>query len=400
MVNTEMTYAPETAALHSEGHDTCTHAHVTPIFATSTYLFDSPEHGGDLFAGKQSGHIYSRIANPTVEAAERTLAAIEKDASGALLFGSGMAAVHAALMYRLNAGDHIVAGRTLYGCTHKYIASLTRWNIDVTFVNSSNTEEVRNAMKPNTRIVYIETPANPTNSITDIAAVAEIAHQQDCILVCDNTFQSPLTQSPLALGADIGLYSTTKNLNGHGTSVGGALTIKDASVLGEIQGFRVLTGGNTSPFDAFLVLQGIKTLDLRIRKMVENGAEVARWLETHDDVEVVHHPALPSHPQHELAMKQSNGMLPSCFSFETKHGFEFAKNVLRNVKLISLAVSLGTIDTLIQHPASMTHACVPPKDREESGITDTLIRISVGVENVQDLIKDLDQAFKAAKASM
>ncbi|KAL0245065.1 hypothetical protein GEMRC1_009145 [Eukaryota sp. GEM-RC1] len=337
------------------------------------------------------------MTNPTVEAAERQLAAIEGAEGGALLFSSGMAAVHAVLMHKLSKGDHIVAGNCLYGLSFKFIKSLPRWGIDVTIVDTTDIAQVKAAMKENTKILYIETPANPTCAVTDIAACAQIKSQYDCILICDNTFQSPVLCKPIELGADISLYSTTKSINGMGTSVGGALTVKDAALCKEIKAFRSLTGGNTSPFDAFLVSNGLKTLPVRIRQMAENGMTVARWLETNDDVKVVHHCGLPSHPSYELQLKQTTASA-SCFAFETCHGFEFAKNVLRNVKVLSLAVSLGTCDSLVQHPASMTHLSVPAEDRIKAGITDTLIRISIGLEHPQDIINDLDQAFKAAKA--
>ncbi|KAL0221519.1 hypothetical protein RCL1_001373 [Eukaryota sp. TZLM3-RCL] len=398
MTMTGSTQSVDTIALHSEGHNTCRTSHATPIFATSTYVFDSPEHGGRLFAGQEAGHIYTRLGNPTVETAEQVLASIEGAEGGALLFGSGMAAVHAAIMHRVNSGDHIVAGHCLYGCTYKFLAALeARWGISVTFVDTSKIDEVSAAMKPNTKILYIETPANPVNSVTDIAACAEIAHKQDCILVCDNTFLSPVLQRPLDLGADISLYSTTKNINGHGSAIGGALVFKDKEVYGQVFQFRVLTGANASPFDAFLVLQGLKTLPLRIRQMSQNSVAVAEWLASHADVKAVYHPGLDSHPQYELSKKQATGH-PACLAFETHHDFDFAKNVLRNVKTCTLAVSLGCVDTLIQHPASMTHACVPPAERLKAGITDTLIRISIGIEDHRDIISDLDQAFAAAKA--
>ncbi|KAL0221553.1 hypothetical protein RCL1_001407 [Eukaryota sp. TZLM3-RCL] len=388
----------DTVALHSEGHISCRTSHVTPIYATSTFLFDTPEHGGRLFAGEETGHVYGRIGNPTVESAENVLASVE-GAEGALLFASGMAAVTAAVLHRVNTGDNIVSGHCLYGASYKFLASLeARWGITTTFVDATSLDEIRAAMKPNTKVLYIETPANPVNSVTDIAACAEIAHKQDCILVCDNTFLSPVLQRPLDLGADISLYSTTKNINGHGTTVGGALVFKDKDLWKRVYQFRTLTGAIVSPFDAFLIIQGLKTLPIRIRQMSQNSLVIAEWLASHADVKAVYHPGLDSHPQYELSKKQAAGH-PACLAFETHHDFDFAKNVLRNVKTCTLAVSLGTVDTLIQHPASMTHACVPPAERLKAGITDTLIRISIGIEDPRDIISDLDQAFATAKTA-
>ncbi|KAL0231864.1 hypothetical protein GEMRC1_011268 [Eukaryota sp. GEM-RC1] len=300
--------SPDTVALHSVGHHGSKYAHATPIYATSTYSFDSPEHGLALFSLQETGHIYSRLGNPSVEAAEEHLASIDKAEGGCLMFASGMGA--------------LVSSNCLYGCTYKLFSQLKdRYNIDVTFVDSSNIEEVRNAMKPTTKMVYIESPANPTLSVTDIKTAGEIAHSvEGCLLVVDNTFMSPILQRPLELGADITLYSCTKNLNGHGTSVNGALCFKNKDHWMEMWGYRVITGGNMSPFDAFLVSNGMKTLPMRIRCMSETSKLVAEFLHNHPDIETVYHPSLPSHSGHAVHKKQATGY-PSCLAFGNQAWF-------------------------------------------------------------------------------
>lgn len=384
----------ETRALHADGHNKPLHSHNQPIFQTSTFLFDSPEHGARLFAGKEKGHIYTRIGNPTVEAFESVIACLE-EGFGAIAFGSGMAAVHAATLSFLQGGDHIVVGDTLYGpSTHLLVDVYAKWGIASTVVDPANLAAVQEALTqhPNTKLVYLESPANPTNKLSDIRAIAEMSHRAGAITVVDNTFMTPVFQQPLKLGADVVLHSLTKYLNGHGDVVGGVVVCKTAEHAQRVRNFRKDTGGILAPFDSWLVLRGLRTLKVRMEQLNKNGLVVAQFLHSHPKISKVMHPGLPDFPGHELALRQMKGF-GSTFSFLMKDGYEAAKGLLERVHICSVGVSLGGVDTLIEHPASMTHASVPEALMAKQGLTRNLVRISVGLEDPADIIADLKQAL-------
>jgi len=385
-----------TRQIHADGHKKPLLAHCFPIFQTSTFIFESPEQGAALFAGELEGHIYTRIANPTTEALERTLANLE-GAEDAVAFSSGMASIVGAMIPFLKAGDHIISGDTLYGPSLHLIGEIfSKWGITSTFVDTSNLEAVEAAIKPETKFCFFETPANPTNRITDIKAISELCHKHGVKVVVDSTFATPYNQRPLEHGADIVLHSATKYLNGHGDVVGGCVmgSSEDMTI---VRKFRTETGAILGPQDSYLFLRGLKTLSLRMERHNYNGMQVARFLESHPDVTKVMYPGLESFPGHHIAKKQMSGF-SGMIAFELKGGYEAAKELLKQIEVCTLAVSLGTLDTLIQHPASMTHAKVPKELREKQGLTDNLIRISVGCEDAEDIIADLEQALARTKA--
>jgi len=385
-----------TRQIHGEGHDKPMHAHARPIFQTSTFTFDSPEHGADLFAGKQEGHIYTRLGNPTTEALERTLASLE-GADNAVVVSSGMAAVEASLLPFMQAGDHVISGDTLYGpCLHMIGNLFSRWGIRSTLLDTSDLDAVRKAITPDTKMCFFETPANPTNRVTDIAAISAVCHEHGVKTVVDNTFATPYNQRPLEHGADMVMHSATKYLNGHGDVIGGCV-IGNKEDMAIVRKFRSDTGPCMSPFDSYLYLRGLKTLSMRMERHNRNGLAVAEYLSKHPDVATVAYPGLPDDPNYEVAKKQMDGF-SGMVAFEMKGDYETAKELQRHTKIITLAVSLGSIDSLIQHPASMTHSKVPKELREQQGLTDTLIRISVGCEDTADLIADLEQAIAKTKA--
>lgn len=386
----------ETQVLHSAEHDKPLNSHIMPIFQTASFYFDSTEQGGALFAGKEQGHIYSRLGNPTVEQVEHVMAVLEEGKEG-IAYGSGMGAVSASLLSFLNTGDHVIAGNTLYGCTVDLIQEhLPRFGVEATWVDCGNLKEIAQAFKQNTKIVYVETPANPTGRLCDLPAVAQLAHEHGALLVVDNTFSTPYFQKPLKLGADIVLHSCTKYLNGHSDSLSGIVVTSTTEQAMKMREWRKVTGSLMSPFDAFLLNRGIETLPIRMDRIQQNALAVAEWLEDRPEVLRVNHPGLKSFPQYELGKKIMKGY-SGCFSFELKDGFEAAKKLLDHVKVMTLCVSLGAPDTLIQHPASMTHACVPPDLMKQQGLTTGMIRISVGLESVSDILADFQQAFEAIK---
>ncbi|MTK11315.1 MAG: methionine gamma-lyase [Clostridiaceae bacterium] len=367
----------------------------TPIYQTSTFIFDSAEQGGNRFAGQESGYIYTRLGNPTCTEVEAKLALLE-GGEAAVSTGSGMGAISSALWTALKAGDHVVASDTLYGCTFALLNhGLTRFGIDVTFVNASNPEEVREALRPNTKVVYLESPANPTLKINDIRKISEIAHKNgsDCLVFVDNTFCTPCLQRPLELGADVVVHSATKYLNGHGDVIAGFVVGKQ-DFINQVRffGLKDMTGAVLSPFDAYLIIRGMKTLPIRMERHCKNAMEVAKFLEAHPAVDKVYYPGLESFEDYELAKKQMS--LPGAMiSFELKGGVAEGRTVMNNVKLSTLAVSLGDAETLIQHPASMTHSPYTAEERHAAGISDGLVRLSVGLENVEDIIADLKQSL-------
>jgi len=372
-----------TDAIHvGQEPDPATGAIIVPIYQTSTFVQEG--------LGKHKGYEYARTANPTRAALERNLAALEHGRFG-LAFASGMAAINA-VMTLFKAGDHIVAGHNLYGGTFRLFERVLRDSgLSFSYANTCRLEEVERSFTPTTRMLYIETPTNPVMEITDIAAAAKLAHEHKVLLAVDNTFMSPYFQRPLELGADIVIHSTTKYLNGHSDGVGGAVILNDADLAARLKFIQNAAGAILGPFDSWLVLRGVKTLAVRMERHNSNGLAVARHLAGHPKVKKVHYPGLPSHPQYELAKKQMTGF-GGMLAFETG-SLENARAVLKSVRLCSLAESLGGVETLISHPATMTHASVPPEERQRLGITDGLVRISVGIEDVEDLLADLDQAL-------
>ena len=372
-----------TDAIHvGQEPDPATGAIVVPIYQTSTFVQEE--------LGKHKGYEYARTSNPTRAALECNLAALERGQFG-FAFASGMAAINA-VMSLFNAGDHIVAGHNLYGGTFRLFEHILKDSgLTFSYANTCRLEDVEKAFRPNTRLLYIETPTNPVMEITDVAAAAQLAHEQKAILAVDNTFMSPYFQRPLELGSDIVIHSTTKYLNGHSDGVGGAVILSDAALAARLKFIQNAAGAILGPFDSWLVLRGVKTLAVRLERHNSNGLAVAQHLEAHPKVKKVYYPGLPSHPQHELAKKQMSGF-GGMLAFETG-SFENARTVLKTVRLCSLAESLGGVETLISHPATMTHAIVPPEERQRLGITDGLVRVSVGIEDVEDIINDLDQAL-------
>jgi methionine-gamma-lyase len=380
-------------------------SHAAPIYQTSTFVFKDVDSGRRAFAGEEGGasHIYSRLGNPTVEQLERAICELETfgmDTAGhfrGLAFGSGMAAITTGII-SLAKGGHVVAQDALYGCTSQFLsAEAPELGMSVSFVDVTDLfmVEMELKRKAGTKLVYIESIANPTMAVADIAALAELAHQYDALLMVDNTFATPYHLKPLKFGADVVVHSTTKYLGGHGSVVGGALVMSKALIDDSlIHKFRKNLGGISGPMDAWLLTNGIKTLSLRMAKHAENGMKVANFLERHPAVYRVWYPGLESHPQHELAQSIFENGSGGVMSFELKGGFEAGKALMNNVKLCSLAVSLGTVDTLIQHPASMTHSVMDSALREKSGITDGMVRLAVGIEDAEDIINDLEQALK------
>ena len=366
-----------------------------PIYQTSTFIFDSAEQGGRRFALEEAGYIYTRLGNPTTTVLEDKIAALE-EGEAAVATSSGMGAISSTLWTVLKAGDHIVTDKTLYGCTFALMChGLTRFGIDVTFVDTSNLDEVKNAMKENTRVVYLETPANPNLKIVDIEALAKIAHTNpNTLVIVDNTFATPYMQKPLTLGDDVVVHSVTKYINGHGDVIAG-LVITNKALADQIRfvGLKDMTGAVLGPQDAYYIIRGMKTFEIRMERHCKNARKVVEFLNNHPKIEKVYYPGLETHPGYEIAKKQMKDF-GAMISFELKGGFEAGKTLLNSLKLCSLAVSLGDTETLIQHPASMTHSPYTKEEREAAGITDGLVRLSVGLENVEDIIADLEQGLE------
>ena len=363
-----------------------------PIFQTSTFSFKNAQHGADCFSGKDDGYIYTRLGNPTINALEETIAELE-NGFGGIATSSGMGAVNSIYLALLGQGAHLVSTASIYGPSRSVIEKhYSRFGVEATFVDTSDPDKVKQSIKSNTRMILVETPSNPTMQITDIRKIAEIAHKHEIPLVVDNTFSSPYLQNPLDLGADVVFHSITKFINGHADVVGGVIVTKEENLYKQIRNMMVNFGCNMDPHQAYLVHRGVKTLSIRIEKAQENAAKIAQWLEKHPLVEWVKYPGLRSHPQHELAKKQMRGF-GTMISFELKGGHNTGKAFMDNVELAILAVSLGGIETLIQHPASMTHSGINKEEKLKAGITDGLVRLSVGIENVEDLVDDLSQAL-------
>ena len=383
-----------TRAIHS-GYEKNEHgALASPIYQTSTFIFDNAEQGGRRFALEEDGYIYSRLGNPTNTQVEGKIADLE-NGQAAVSTGSGMGAITSVIWSKISQGDHIIAGKTLYGCTFAFLNhGIQKFGVEVSFVDATDPENIRAAMRDNTKLVYLETPANPNMVLCDIEAIADIAHEnEECILVVDNTYCTPYIQRPLDLGADVVVHSATKYLNGHGDVIAG-FAVGEKEFIDEVRlvGIKDMTGAALSPFDAFLINRGMKTLDLRMDRHCANAQKLAEFLEGHEKVIGISYPGLDSFPQKDLYKKQMS--LPGAMiAFEVRGGIEAGKTLMNSVELCTLAVSLGDIETLIQHPASMTHSPYSEEERLESDIREGLVRISVGLEDPDDIIDDLRQAL-------
>ena len=379
----------ETLAIHAGQHpDPVTGAVMTPIYLTSTYVQSSP--------GEHKGYEYSRTHNLTRHALQDCLAALEGATHG-LAFASGLAATDA-LLHLLDTGDHVVYSDDVYGGTFRLFDKVfKRHGLSFTPVDASDPANVERAMTPRTRMVWLESPTNPMLKIADLAAIAAIARARGATSVVDNTFATPFFQRPLALGIDVVCHSTTKYLNGHSDVVGGAVLTSDAALYQRIQFLQNAVGGVPSPMDSFLVMRGLKTLHVRMERHQQNAFRIARFLEGHDQVQKVTYPGLPSHPQHALAARQMTGF-GGMLTFVVKGGLPAARAFLSSLRLFALAESLGGVESLIEHPAIMTHASVPPETRASLGIDDGFIRVSVGIENADDLLEDLERGFAAARS--
>ena len=367
-----------------------------PIYQTSTFYFESCEQGGRRFAGEEGGYIYSRLGNPTTTVVENKIAALEGGEACAAA-ASGMGAISSCLWSIAGAGKHIIADETLYGCTFALLShGMTEYGVEVTFTDLSNIENLKANLRENTVAVYLETPANPNLKITDIELIARLAHEYNAGIkvVCDNTFASPALQNPLSLGADVVVHSATKYLNGHGDVIAG-FVVGSAEFITRVKmfGLKDMTGSTLGPFEAWLILRGLKTLEIRVARHTESAKKLAQYLYENDKVEHVNYPGLPSHPGHDIAARQMRdfgGMI----SFEIKGGKEAGMRFCNALKLCTIAVSLGDAETLVEHPASMTHSTYGPDELKAAGISAGLIRLSVGLENVDDIIADFEQAFK------
>ncbi len=377
----------------SGGVDPHTGAVSTPIYQSSTFAFKSAKHGAELFAGEKEGYVYTRLGNPTQAALEREMAFLE-DGEAALATASGMAAITVLCLTALKAGDSMVAAHTLYGGTHQlFRETLPRMGITVRQVDPTKPDNVREAIDETTRLLYIETPSNPTLDVVDIALMAQIAHDHKILLAVDNTFATPYFQRPLKLGADLVVHSATKYISGHGDTIAGVLIGPKEFIQrarGEIN--RDL-GACISPFNAWLLLRGLKTLPIRMERHSENAMQIAQYLSFHPKVNWVRYPGLRTHPHHELARRQMDGF-GGMISFEVKGGRKAGEILMNSVKLMTLAVSLGDVDTLIEHPATMTHSTYTKEELESLGITEGMVRLSVGIEDPNDLIEDLRQALR------
>ncbi len=394
-------------AIHAADNDHAESSHLTPIYATSTFTFDTAEQGMQRFAGQEPGYIYSRWGNPTFTVAEQTIAALEafnlfnEDGSPlqlkALLHASGQAAMASMFLSQLEVGDAVLSHYSLYGGTHELMHKVlgqSGINTIIADIRDLNILEDTIKQNPAIKLLHIETPANPTIQCIDIEAVTKIAKQHGLIVTVDNTFATPYLQQPFKYGVDFVFHSTTKFLNGHGSAIGGVLVGKDIDLMKKkVWKWHALLGGNANPFDAYLLIQGMKTLEIRMDRHCANGMEVAKFLNQHQAIECVNYTGLESHADYHISAKQMSHPGPM-MSFEVKGGLEAGKKFIDKLQMCVRAVSLGTVDTLISHPASMTHYGVAREERIKYGITDGLIRLSVGIENVTDILNDLEQALK------
>ena len=391
-----------TRAIHF-GYDPADHqgALVPPIYTSATFAFPDVGYGGRCFTGEENGYFYTRIANPTLALLEGRLASLEQGA-GAVVFGSGMGAITATLWSMLEPGDEVLADMTLYGCTFSFLHhGLARFGVSVRHVDMTDPANVAAALSDKTRVVYLESPANPNMRLVDIAAVSALAHASGAKVVVDNTYCTPYLQQPLLLGADVSVHSMTKYLGGHGDLTAGAAIFADAELAQRVRlyGLKDMTGAVMSAQDAHLVMRGLKTLALRMDRHCQSAQTVADFIAAHPATAVVHYPGLPSFPQHALAkqqMRQMGGMI----AFELQGGLEAGVCFMDALQLVTRAVSLGDAETLAQHPASMTHSTYTPEERAAHGISEGLVRMSVGLEDVQDLLADIGQALDLAHAGL
>lgn len=382
-----------TKAIHAGDAGKTVYGEVSvPIFQSSTFAFPSAEEGAARFSGDSPGYIYTRMGNPTVKALEDNIASLE-GGFGGMATATGMAAITTVFLALLETGAHMVGTSSVYGPTRAVLErEFTRFGVSSTFTDTSNLESIERSMTPDTRVVFVETPANPTMAITDISGAAGIAHDHDALLVVDNTFASPHLQRPFEHGADVVVHSMTKFINGHSDVVGGMIVTREEDLHRRIRSVLNLFGGTMDPHQAWLVLRGVRTLPLRVERSVQNAQLLARFLENHPKVTWVRYPGLENHPQYHVARSQMDGS-GAMICFGVRGGLDAGRELMNKVELFTLAVSLGGVESLIEHPASMTHATLPRSEREEAGILDELVRISVGCEDVEDLQYDLEQAL-------
>jgi methionine-gamma-lyase len=378
--------------IHAGAFDDQFGSATVPIYQTSTFKFKNADHGAACFAGESDGYIYTRINNPTIDALEKLVAELE-NGYRAIAVSSGMGAVNTVYMGLLSQGDHMISSAAVYGPSRVVMEKhYARFGVESSYIDTSNLDNIRKAIRPNTKMIFIETPANPTMDITDLAGVVEIAREHNLITVADNTFCSPYLQRPLDYGFDVVFHSITKFLNGHADVVGGIVITREKALHDVLRPMMINLGCNMDPHQAYLVIRGLKTLSLRVERSQESAKKIAQYLADHPKIDWVKYPGLKSHPQFELATKQMAGP-GAMISFEVKGGIKAGKMLMDNVKLCMLAVSLGGVETLVQHPASMTHSKMDQKDRITAGITDGLVRFSVGIEDVEDILADLEQAL-------
>ncbi|MBQ6930408.1 MAG: methionine gamma-lyase [Oscillospiraceae bacterium] len=386
-----------TKAVHAGNvKDTQYGALTTPIYQTSTFIFENCAQGAARFEGTEPGYIYTRLGNPTTSVLEAKIAALD-GAEATLATSSGMGAISSVFWTITHSGAHVIADETLYGCTWALLShGLTRFGVEVSLIDTSDIENVKAALKPNTVAVYLETPANPNLKITDIEEIAKAAHEynSDIKVICDNTFASPYVQRPLSLGADVLVYSATKYLNGHGDVIAGFVSGK-TDFINQVRmvGVKDMTGSVLGPQEAFLILRGLKTFEVRMERLCSTAAKVAEFLNSHPKIERVYYPGLESHPNHEVAKKQMRNF-GAMMSFIVKGGKPAGEKLLNSLELCTLAVSLGSDQTLIEHPASMTHSTYDPQALVEAGVPAGLVRLSVGLENVEDIIEDLAKGLE------
>lgn len=383
----------DTKLIHSGAFEDQFGSATVPIYQSSTFKFKDAQHGADCFSGASDGFIYTRIANPTIKAFEDSMAELENGYKG-IATSSGMAAITSVYMALLGAGTHIVGTASVYGPARGVLEKdFSRFGVEADFINTADIDLIKATIKPNTKVLYVETPANPTMELSDLEACAAVAKEYNLVLVVDNTFATPYLQNPLDLGADVVLHSVTKYINGHADIVGGVVVTKEKELYDKIRHCMVYMGCNMDPHQAYMIIRGLKTMSLRVERNQENAMKVAQFLEKHPKIAWIKYPGLESFPQYELAKKQMTGF-GSMISFGVAGGLESGRALMNNVHLALLAVSLGGVETLIQHPASMTHAAVSREDKEKAGITDDLVRLSVGIENIEDIINDLAQALE------
>lgn len=381
-----------TELVHGGLHDENMGSATMPIYQTSTFRFKSADHGAALFAFEEQGYIYTRLGNPTIEDLEKTIATLEHGYAG-IATASGMGAVNIVYLALLEQGGHILSHNAIYGAARGVMENFySKFGVEFTYIDMSDINNVINNIRPNTKLIYTETPANPTMDITDLEALCKIAKERGIKVCVDNTFCSPYLQTPLDFGADIVLHSMTKSINGHADIVAGMVVAKDEEMFGLLKTAMYNMGCNMDPTQAFMVRRGLKTLGIRMDRAQANAQKVAEFLEAHPKVKWVKYPGLKSFPQYELAKKQMRGS-GQMLAFELKGGLDAGKILMDNVKLCLLAVSLGGIESLIQHPASMTHSKISKEKQLEAGITDGLVRLSIGIEEVEDIIADLENAL-------